>query len=308
VLAIGKDAAATDADVSAFAQDMEQRLTEIGDLQDALDALQISDQAELEAIVEAAAALDRQIEKLTEHCHESLTALFGHRFPLTFEFELPADHPLAASHEAGIGTADAQAWMHRLGRIHAALGDWELASMVSQAQGGAQSVSQLAPTQTPWTDGTPWIGGQLTAEALKGGVHSVVFAGEVQFGQPCAGLMLAAFNEALPRETEQGGLAFQYDRPSAEPPQAVLLAVAPDPIGTPHWDQDTLFQVLAEALDLARIRMVDPDSMRGFGSLLPAMYLTYNPGDQAISTLLIDEEDVPGPWLGGSQAAVRGES
>jgi hypothetical protein len=276
-------------------------------MQATLEAMRNSDQAELEDIVEGAAALDRQIEILTEQCQESLTALFGHRFPLTFEFELDSDHPLSDSHKAGIGSGDVQAWMHRLGRIHEALGDWELAGLVSQAQIGSNTAFHLAPTQTPWNENTPWIGGQLNTEALKGGIHSVVFAGQVKFGQTFAGLMLAAFNEALPRETEQGGLTFQYDRPSAEPPQAVLLAVPPDPVGAPHWDQDTLFQVLTEAQNLARIRMVDPDSMRSLGIVLPAMYLTYNPDNEAVSTLLIDKEDIPEIFVGATPPTLREE-
>ena len=308
-LRINRDDTTSNTNVANFARQMQEQLAVILAGQEELAASQSSDQASLEDIVEAATSLDHQIRKITEHCQETLVALFGHRFPLMFEFALGSNHPLAASHEDRIGTTEVEAWLHRLGRIHTALGDWEMASMISQAQGGAQNVSQLAPTQSPWSQNAPWVGERLEAEAMKRGVHSVVFAGQVEFGQPFAGLMLASFSEALPKESEQGGLTFQFDRPSAEAPQAVLLAVAPDPIGKPHWDQDTLYQILEEALSLASIRTIDPDSMRGFGSLLPAMYFTYNPQHQDVSTLLIAEEDMPQHyWLVGSEITHGGES
>ena len=64
-------------------------------------------------------------------------------------------------------------------------------------------------------------------------------------------------------------MVFQFDQPDAAPPQSVLLAVPPDLAAT-SWTLWTLQQVLLETLDLARLRLVDPEALdRRVGHFLP---------------------------------------
>ena len=52
---------------------------------------------------------------------------------------------------------------------------------------------------------------------------------DVDLAAPLAGLLVDEWTEVVPSRTETAGLAFRYDPPDAMAPQAMLLAVPPDP-------------------------------------------------------------------------------
>jgi hypothetical protein len=77
------------------------------------------------------------------------------------------------------------------------------------------------------------------------------------------------------------GIAFHYDQPNQEAPQSILLAVAPKAVGT--WDVHTLVGIVNETLDLAKMRMVDLESLAFLGHFLPAMYVAQNERGDTLS-------------------------
>ena len=85
------------------------------------------------------------------------------------------------------------------------------------------------------------------------------------------GLLLDEWTETLPAEAETTGIAFHFDRPSSEPPQAWLLAIPPDPKGS--WSWQDLVDSVTETLDLAHLRAVEPDQLDGtvWARFLPAI-------------------------------------
>ena len=89
--------------------------------------------------------------------------------------------------------------------------------------------------------------------------------------QPLAGLWLDELLEVAPNDNETTGVVFQYDQPNAAAPQAILLAVPPDP-AAPQWTAQALAQVLLETMDLTRIRAVGPEALGELGQYLPALY------------------------------------
>jgi hypothetical protein len=118
--------------------------------------------------------------------------------------------------------------------------------------------------------GDPWVG--LPGAPVPGGVTSIIVAGEAAFGAaPVGVLVVDDWNEVVPREREVSALAVHTERPDAEAPQAILVAVPPDP--AKRWDLATLRAVVDETFELARVRMVDPPALDQLGSLLPALLL-----------------------------------
>ena len=97
-----------------------------------------------------------------------------------------------------------------------------------------------------------------------------------------AGALIDEWVEVVPGSAETTGMVFQYDQPDSAPPQAILLAVPPDP--DVQWNVWSLQQVLLETLDLARIRAVDPDSLGEVGHYLPALYFAANSAADTVST------------------------
>ncbi|MET9023770.1 hypothetical protein ABZV93_27730 [Actinopolymorpha sp. NPDC004070] len=80
------------------------------------------------------------------------------------------------------------------------------------------------------------------------------------------------FTEVIPAEEQTTGAAFGFNAPAARAPQAILLAVPPDP-GKP-MDERTVVDIVADTRLLARARMARPvDLGRGLQGMLPASLL-----------------------------------
>lgn len=113
-------------------------------------------------------------------------------------------------------------------------------------------------TQLPDGTATPitWVGPQGLPP--PGGLNLVVQRG---FSDPLpgtvAGLFIDGWTESVPERQHSPAVAFHYDQPDSTPPQAILVAIAPDP--TPGrqpatWDLDTLLDTLTSTFALARDR------------------------------------------------------
>jgi hypothetical protein len=87
--------------------------------------------------------------------------------------------------------------------------------------------------------------------------------------------------DVIPNAQEVAAAAFHHDRPNATAPQAILLAITPVPQAT--WDLDSLEAVVLETLNLAKIRAVDPHTLRDVGQVLPALYFAHNLAHDTIS-------------------------
>jgi hypothetical protein len=109
---------------------------------------------------------------------------------------------------------------------------------------------------------------------------------------PIAGLVVDEWVETLPSPTETTGLAFHFDQPDARAPNALLIAVPPDP--RRPWDIATLEKILLETLDLVKVRAVDTHALTDLGQFLPALFFAFNPDHRTVST---DFTRVAGPDL-----------
>jgi hypothetical protein len=102
---------------------------------------------------------------------------------------------------------------------------------------------------------------------------------------PLAGLWIDEWVEIIPTAELTTGIAFNFDEPAAQAPQAILLAVPPDESAT--WDIAALEAIVLEALDLARLRAVDPEALEqhtDLGQLLPALCISLNLQNDTVST------------------------
>jgi hypothetical protein len=141
----------------------------------------------------------------------------------------------------------------------------------------------FALAQLPYAAGDRWVGLPFapsqhpTTGRLSVAVHS---PGPVDLTRAVAGVVVDEWVEVLPAAAETTGVAFHFDAPDACAPQAILLAVSPDE--SPTWTPDLVAATVTEALDLARIRAVDPESLDAVGHFLPALYFAANlDGDTA---------------------------
>jgi hypothetical protein len=98
--------------------------------------------------------------------------------------------------------------------------------------------------------------------------------GRPQSSARLVGMVIDTWTEVIPDRRVTSGVAIHFDAPSAQAPQAWLLALPP---AAGDWDQDAVLALIRQTLDRARQRAVGPDEIEGYGQFLPAIYL----GDDA---------------------------
>lgn len=89
----------------------------------------------------------------------------------------------------------------------------------------------------------------------------MLIVGAAAAGGLQAGIVIDDWTETAPADQETTGVAFNFNRPNAVAPQALLVAVAPVLRG--HWTWDDLVGSVHEALDLAKLRAVESDRLFG---------------------------------------------
>ena len=138
----------------------------------------------------------------------------------------------------------------------------QLAAGTAAAAGGpltARTSKPGDPWQTNATDGRRMIVA-YTGPGIDPGDQSVAVS------------VVDRFAEVIPAEEQTTAATFGFDAPAARAPQAILLAVPPDP-GKPLNDE-TLLDIVAGARRLAHARVARPaDLTPGLRGMLPASLL-----------------------------------
>ncbi|MFI9503315.1 LysM peptidoglycan-binding domain-containing protein [Nocardia sp. NPDC052566] len=206
-----------------------------------------------------------------------LDDFLGTAVPLTAEFPgVPLPPPAAT----GANVAD---WVRRFAAIRPGTRTWHETLLISGVRAGRPAA--LSASQTP-ADGH-WIGAAFPAlqrpPTRQHLVRHTPFA--LPAGQPLAGLVFDEWVEVLPGsdaladtktgpdavpvESELTGLSFHFDRPDAKAPQAILLAVPPNP--ERGWTADGLAMVVRDTLELAKLRAVDLADLPLVDDVVPAV-------------------------------------
>jgi len=213
-----------------------------------------------------------------------LGAVFGPDFRIVPVCRPANAAALQASFAADLlgGDTDAPtAWLERAASVRPGAGRLQLALLYAHALGTGDGLG-LAVGQVPYAapaSGDPaprWVGLPFNGMPPPGpttGLVALTPAGlDVTGG--LAGLVLDDWVEVAPAAGATTGLTFHFDAPGSRAPQAVLLAVSPDP-GRP-WDLATLEAILGETIDLAKTRLVDLDALPWAGRFLPATLVADN--------------------------------
>jgi hypothetical protein len=139
--------------------------------------------------------------------------------------------------------------------------------------------------QLPFAAGDRWVGlpSLPGRDPHPGKLSLVVQAPEaIDTTTSLTGLWVDEWVEVIPSREETTAIAFQYDPPDACAPQSILIAVPPDP--AEDWTVASLHRVLAETLDLAKLRAVGVESLGEVAHYLPALFFAFNTQDEAVST------------------------
>lgn len=171
--------------------------------------------------------------------------------------------------------AAVSAWLAQAARVRPPLDAWRRLSLYAEALGRPAATPRLA--QLPHEPDARWVGLPLAAPEFRrppSGRVSLAFLGEGP-GDPeapegWAGLLLDEWPEVIPNGAEDVAVAFHYNRPNAEAPQAVLLAVPPTAETT--WSLDLLAEIVEATFGLAKTRGFDGEWTRLGGERGHALY------------------------------------
>jgi hypothetical protein len=219
-----------------------------------------------------------------------VNAVFGREFVFLRRFK-PANSAalgdaLTTGPVLGSDRHPIEKWFQGAAQVRAPLGRTRMLNLLAGALGASKAPVKIA--QLPHVPGEHWV-----ALAFDGsprpptGRLSLVLeqANTASANGEWAGLLLDEWTEVIPSTSELTGIAFNYDDPDSEAPQAILIAVPAVPGGVDgHWDLPSLIDTLRETLDLAKIRAVDSELLGSLSQLLPAIYLATNPRDETVST------------------------
>jgi hypothetical protein len=231
-------------------------------------------------------------ERALERCREVATLIFGRPLPLVTTVDIAPE--LRTALQAGVAAVPVKKLdqrLHQSARLHPLVRDLELARVVAAARGVPPPMLAPSVAQLPFVPGDGWALADAPPERLRPGLTSYVFVGPMPAaGIAFAGLVVAEWTEAVPFPQVDLGVAMRFDRPDAEAPHAILLAV-PEvmPTGEGRWTRDSLFKIVDEAMDSAKQRMVDPEALRGLGHYLPASFVTVNLRSDTPSFFFSDE-------------------
>jgi hypothetical protein len=179
---------------------------------------------------------------------------------------------------------EAVRWFQRAARVRPGAARLDTALMVAEALSG-QLLMQFKVAQLPAAANDKWI--VLPGATSSSRLSLVAFTPTaVTVGASFAGMIIDEWTEVLPSPQQITGVSFQYPDPMSRPPQSILLAVKPDDF--PEWTLEAVEGSVLEALDLAKIRAVDPDSLNALGHYLPALYFAFNTGAPKVETVSID--------------------
>ncbi|MFI7545698.1 hypothetical protein [Actinoplanes sp. NPDC049599] len=183
------------------------------------------------------------------HARQRAADLCGFALPLLIPVSVPA-----LSAVSGGDPATVRAWLHDHARVRPAVAALLRAYDMAETL-GADAVLDVRAAHLGADTGTPWAG---DSDAPPPGVVDVVMVGRADASRTVTGLALDSWTQTVPDAEIHSALAFHYDRPTASPPHAILVAVTPDATGPgpDTWALDTLLDTVRSTIALAGDRAV----------------------------------------------------
>jgi len=245
-----------------------------------------------------------------EAMKEAGVLLFGEGFHLFPEFRLGADRAMELQNCLGdvdqllrhqTTTLDrdfpVDEWLYGAARVREKLAAWENLVMVAEGLQPDRPSMDLTPFQLPYRSNDTWLALDYPESHVVEGdsLLYTAYAPGINPAGPIVGILVDEWTETIPTRQETTALTFHYDRPNCEAPQSLLLVTPAS--AADAWSWQEVVASLHEALDLARLRAVEPDQLDqlDYARFLPATVatLTYHPVTFAINFASMAMATVP---------------
>lgn len=164
------------------------------------------------------------------------------------------------------------AWLRDMGLVRPKVDALDGALVAAEVLAGTEPGDYLVAQPPIAPDGPrPWLATAPPNEGARPRTALVLHGTPAD--EPHSGLVVDSWTEVVPRPPgphgpeEIVGVAFDFDRPGTRPPQAMLIAVPPDP--SRGWCSEDVHGCVEEALTLARIRTLDLADIPELRAVLP---------------------------------------
>ena len=259
-------------------QDATRDASKLALVNQAVDALgaaasrrSVSDKALSDADAAAPTSNDRAVGLACDACK----AIVGDAFPVLPAFALDndsdvmqshADHAQLVSHAVGaLGIPlPEDEWARGMAYVRPRMAAWNRIRLLSETL--FDTSLDLVAAQLPYRAQDSWLAvgvpdiDPATGDSfdINTDTLSIVTHGDAAYsaGSLRSGVLIDSWTETIPAKNQSTGIAFNYNRPNAVPPQALLLAVPPEITG--HWSWDALVGILNDTLRRAKMRAVEP--------------------------------------------------
>jgi hypothetical protein len=185
-------------------------------------------------------------------------------------------------------------WLHGAARVRDKLHHWENVMILGEAF-GVEGSAEITPLQLPFDADERWLALEFPAEQSLGDERLLYTVNVDEPFDPASlisGILVDDWTEVIPAREETTGVAFHFDRPNSEPPQALLLALPAARDGAWQWDE--LVGAVDHALDSARQRVIEPVHLAStpYSWFLPATVSAYTLPEISISNNLLKNKAV----------------
>ena len=173
-------------------------------------------------------------------------------------------------------------YLTQIMRARERLGRFRKLNLYARTAGVARARTDIV--QLPYVPDERWLGLPYLTQPEEGRSAFLLlnYTTGLDASSAWTGIVLDDWIEAIPNQTEETGIALNYDSPRAQAPQAVLVAT-PAKDGA-KWSFDELVGALEQTMDLMKIRAVDRDFLP-VGQILPASVFATNANvDNVVST------------------------
>ena len=187
--------------------------------------VQLALQARIDA-AKAQAESEALAADLFAACNEAAKTLLGTTLPLLPGIQMAEDLSTAALPPGAPDAQRIEDWLFTASLVRPGAERLQHARVLASA--AATPLDDLALLQWPasaksWIAEPPPAGEDWNDDRIAIALQPAM---ALDPAQPLVGLVIDEWTELLPRASETTGIAFNYDAPNAEPPQALLLAVS----------------------------------------------------------------------------------
>ncbi|MEO5817902.1 MAG: hypothetical protein ABIT20_21710 [Gemmatimonadaceae bacterium] len=253
----------------------ESKIALVAQAMDAIAAAKARRAASGKSLADAITASATDVDKAIRLASDACKAILGQSFAIMPAFALAnetdvmqsfGDHVQLVRHAVdtlGMETPEDE-WIRSAAYVRPQLAAWERIRLLHETL--FSTTLDLTAVQLPYRGQDSWLAVQFPALDPATGepfditrdTVSMLVHGDAAFvaGSLRTGILIDAWNETIPARDQSTGISFNYNRPNAMPPQALLLAIPP--VMTGHWSWDALVGILNDTLRRAKTRAVEP--------------------------------------------------